>query len=259
MRKLLLGSLLSGAMIAATSTAWAYPMMGGNGGFEPSVEGITQMVEQHLEMRGNKNIKLDSVTEKDGKFVVRITTLDGELVRENVIDPQNQGRPYMQRDPLTKDQAKTIIEGHLTMQGNPNIKLDKIEEKDGKFIAKITTKKGSLVEEITIDPQNPNSSFMGMMNSHRGGDNGMMMGKGMRGKGMMGKGMQGKGMMGQGMQGDGMMGNGMMNQDMMENCMMMMNSQMQSMQKSGSMNSQKMNNMQQPNEAMDTHNEHHKQ
>lgn len=237
MRKLLLGSLLSGAMIAATSTAWAYPMMAGNGGFEPSVEGITQMVEQHLEMRGNKNIKLDSVTEKDGKFIVRITTLDGELVRENVIDPQNQGRPYMQRDPLTKDQAKTIIEGHLTMRGNPNIKLDKIEEKDGKFIAKITTKKGSLVEEITIDPQNPNSSFMGMMNSHRG-------------KGMMGKGMQGK----------GMMGNGMMNQDMMENCMMMMmNSQMQSMQKSSSMNSQKMNNMQQSNEAMDIHNEHHKQ
>ncbi len=182
MKKLLLTTLLSTAVLTTTFSASA--MMGnGNGdcgknamnmqNMELTTESITQMFERRLEMRGNKNIKLDSVTEKDGKFVVRITTLDGELVQEKIIDPKNPQRGMMggmmSGEPLTLEQAKKVIEGRLAMRGNPNIKLGEIKEVDGKFVAKITTQKGSLVEEITIDPQDP-----------RG-----MMGKG---KGMMGKG-----------------------------------------------------------------------
>ncbi len=201
MKKLLLATLVSATTLSTATFALAYPMQGGGYGgcgncgmqaemncmqndqFEPTVESITQRVEQRLAMRGNQNIKLDSVTEKDGKFIVRITTLDGDLVNERIIDPNNPQPGYMNAEPLTLDRAKEFIEGHLAMRGNPNIKLGEIKEKDGLFVATITTKKGSLVNEITIDPQNPHGSFM---QNGRGGKMGMGMNRGGRMGGGMG-------------------------------------------------------------------------
>ncbi len=199
MKKLLLTSLVSTAILATTFTASANSHRMGNN-FEYNVENITQMFERRLEMRGNKNIKLDSVTEKDGKFVVRITTADGELVEEKIIDPASSKRGMkggmMDREPLTLEQAQKIIEGRLAMRGNPNVKLGEIKEVDGKFVATITTQKGSLVEEITIDPQNPHGAMMkdhmgkGKMKAGKGGMD-CDMKDGMKG-GMMKDGMKGK-------------------------------------------------------------------
>ncbi len=207
MKKLLLAAVLSTAALSTTSTALAYPMQGGGCGgcgtaamggdmnmqpscsssapFEPTVENITQMAEHRLAMGGNKNLKLDSVTEKDGKFTIRITTLDGELVKERVIDPNNPQSAYMNREPLTLEQARDVIEGRLAMRGNPNIKLGEIKEVDGQFIVTITTKKGSLVEEITIDPKNP---YKGHMKNGKGRGNMGMYRNGHKGRGHHGGG-----------------------------------------------------------------------
>lgn len=52
---------------------------------------------------------------------------------------------------LTKESVKSLLENRLAYQGNPNLKLGKIVEKDRYFAAQIVTKDNSLVQELRID------------------------------------------------------------------------------------------------------------
>lgn len=210
MKKLLWSTVASIAVLSSAS-AFAAPnqnKMGAN--ITPTVETITARVEQRLV--GNPNLKLDSVTEADGKFTVRIVTQDGSLVEEKIIDPtqRGQGRGMMNSDtPLTVERTKEILEGKLAMRGNPNLKLGEITEVDGKIKATIVTQDGSLVNEFDIDPAQPFDAFHQMMGMNNGGMKGQMMGRGKgdnghgyhhgKNRGQGGKmGMKGQGMMQQG-------------------------------------------------------------
>jgi hypothetical protein len=62
--------------------------------------------------------------------------------------------PYQRerRGPLDEDEAVRLMESYLNYTGNPNLKVGKIEEKEGFFVGEIVTKKeGSLVERVKID------------------------------------------------------------------------------------------------------------
>ncbi|MFV0431323.1 MAG: hypothetical protein ACK5MJ_04000 [Alphaproteobacteria bacterium] len=146
-----------------------------------TVESITQRVEQRLVR--NPNLKLDSVTEKDGKFTVRITTKDGSLVEEKIIDPANKkdrGGFKMMKTPLTTERVKEMLEGHLAAKGNPNLKVGDVTEEGGNIRATIVTQDGSLVKEGVINAEKPMAGFAELMDM------------GMRGKGHHGKMMDGK-------------------------------------------------------------------
>jgi len=54
--------------------------------------------------------------------------------------------------PLTADQAKAMVEQHIS--GNPNLKAGKVAEKNGAYEVDIVTKKeGSLVDKIQVNKQ----------------------------------------------------------------------------------------------------------
>ena len=199
MKKLLWSTVASIAVLSSAS-AFAAPNQGNKMGanFTPTVETITARAEQRI--AGNPNLKIDSVTEADGKFTIRIVTKDGSLVDEKVIDPTQRGQGHgmmmMSDTPLTVERTKEILEGKLAMRGNPNIKLGEVTEVDGKIKATIVTQDGSLVNEFDIDPAQPFDAFHQMMGMGMGNNDmkGQMMGRGQSGKGGKGQGFhQGKG------------------------------------------------------------------
>jgi hypothetical protein len=53
--------------------------------------------------------------------------------------------------PLSKDQAKAMVEPH--MQTNPNLKVGKVTEKNGVYEVDVVTKDGSLVDKIQVNKQ----------------------------------------------------------------------------------------------------------
>ncbi|HLC25674.1 MAG TPA: hypothetical protein VJM80_02780 [bacterium] len=55
--------------------------------------------------------------------------------------------------PLTKEQAATLVQNRLTRHGNPNLKVGNVTEKDGLFEVEIVTKDNSLVEKVQINKQ----------------------------------------------------------------------------------------------------------
>jgi hypothetical protein len=64
-------------------------------------------------------------------------------------------RPYdrQRREPLEKEDVKTILENRLSGSRNPNLKVGKIEDKGFYFEAEITTKDGSLVDKLQVDKE----------------------------------------------------------------------------------------------------------
>lgn len=57
-------------------------------------------------------------------------------------------------EPLTKNDAETMIRDYLHRLGNPNLKQGKITETDHEFEVEIVTKDNSLVEKVLIDKEN---------------------------------------------------------------------------------------------------------
>ncbi len=57
----------------------------------------------------------------------------------------NQGQP------LSKEQAKQMLDNYVGYTNNPNLKLGEIADKGDLFEATIITKDGSLVDKIQID------------------------------------------------------------------------------------------------------------
>lgn len=61
------------------------------------------------------------------------------------------GMQQPQRD-LSADDVKRAMERQLAWQGNPHLKLGKVEEKDGDtIVAEVVTQDGSLVERYEVD------------------------------------------------------------------------------------------------------------
>ncbi len=56
-------------------------------------------------------------------------------------------------EPLTMDQAKVLVENHLTSIGNPNLKSGKFTEKEISYEVEIVTREGSLVDKLIVDKQ----------------------------------------------------------------------------------------------------------
>jgi hypothetical protein len=53
---------------------------------------------------------------------------------------------------LTTDEVRHMLGHQLEWQGNPNLKLGKVEEKDeDTIVAEIVTKDGSLVDRLEVD------------------------------------------------------------------------------------------------------------
>jgi hypothetical protein len=68
--------------------------------------------------------------------------------------PDNSYRSYNRTgEPVTLDQAKVLVENHLTTAGNPNLKSGKFTDKGKYFEAEIVTKEGSLVDKLMVDKQ----------------------------------------------------------------------------------------------------------
>jgi hypothetical protein len=60
-------------------------------------------------------------------------------------------RQALPRD-LSSDELRHILEHQLAWQGNPNIKLGKVEKKDeDTIVAEIVTNDGSLVDRLEVD------------------------------------------------------------------------------------------------------------
>ncbi len=55
------------------------------------------------------------------------------------------------RQPLTADQAKAMVQQHIS--GNPNLKAGNVTEKDGIYEVDVVTKDGSLVDKIQVNKQ----------------------------------------------------------------------------------------------------------
>ncbi len=53
--------------------------------------------------------------------------------------------------PLTADQAKALVEQHIS--GNPNLKVGKVTPKEDAYEVDIVTKDGSLVDKIQVNKQ----------------------------------------------------------------------------------------------------------
>lgn len=63
-------------------------MMGQPGqGVAVTVENVQSMIELSLQMQGNPNLKVGSVSESDGVIIAEIVTKDGSLVDRFRIDP----------------------------------------------------------------------------------------------------------------------------------------------------------------------------
>lgn len=68
--------------------------------------------------------------------------------------PGYENPPYQRerQKPLDEEKATKMMQSYLDYTGNPNLKLGKVEEKDGVFEGDIVTKKeGSLVDRVIID------------------------------------------------------------------------------------------------------------
>jgi hypothetical protein len=64
----------------------------------------------------------------------------------------NQGYPSAQPEkPLTKDNAKAMVEDYLKTLKNPNLKIGKIKQTGNVFEVDVVTKEGSLVDKIDVD------------------------------------------------------------------------------------------------------------
>ena len=62
------------------------------------------------------------------------------------------GRQYQQaQKPLDRNQAQQEVENYLRAMGNPNLKLEKIEEKGNSYQVNIVSGDGSLVDKILVD------------------------------------------------------------------------------------------------------------
>jgi len=55
--------------------------------------------------------------------------------------------------PLSKDQAKLLVENYVRQANNPNLKVGEIKEKDGYYLAEILTTEGSLVDRVDVHKQ----------------------------------------------------------------------------------------------------------
>jgi hypothetical protein len=65
---------------------------------------------------------------------------------------QYDGRQYQQsQKPLDRNQAQQEVENYLRAMGNPNLKLEKIEEKGNSYQVNIVSEDGSLVDKILVD------------------------------------------------------------------------------------------------------------
>lgn len=56
-------------------------------------------------------------------------------------------------EPITLDQAKVLVQNHLTTIGNPNLKEGKSTDKGKYFEVEILTRDGSLVDKLKVDKQ----------------------------------------------------------------------------------------------------------
>ena len=56
-----------------------------------------------------------------------------------------------QGKPLSKEQAKTLVENYLKSKNNPNLKLGDIADKEDFYEADILTKDGSLADKIQVN------------------------------------------------------------------------------------------------------------
>ena len=55
--------------------------------------------------------------------------------------------------PLSKNQAKLLVENYVRQANNPNLKVGEIKEKDGYYLAEILTTEGSLVDRVDVHKQ----------------------------------------------------------------------------------------------------------
>jgi hypothetical protein len=60
-------------------------------------------------------------------------------------------KPSEIENPITIDQAKSVLDRYIAFSENPNLRLGKIKEYEDYFEAEIITKDGSLVDIVTID------------------------------------------------------------------------------------------------------------
>ncbi len=67
------------------------------------------------------------------------------------MDPQTGSPVAKPGQPLSADQAKAMVEQHIS--GNPNLKAGKVSEKDGVYEVDVVTKEGSLVDKIQVNKQ----------------------------------------------------------------------------------------------------------
>lgn len=58
--------------------------------------------------------------------------------------------PTASATPLTKDQAKALVEAQIVRSGNPNLKVGTVSEKDGNYVVEIVTKDNSLVDRVLV-------------------------------------------------------------------------------------------------------------
>ncbi len=71
-----------------------------------------------------------------------------------MMGPGMMGQDMMQplRQDLSADDVKHMMEHRLTWQGNPNLKLGKVEEKDADtIVAEIVTGDGSVVQRFQVN------------------------------------------------------------------------------------------------------------
>lgn len=61
------------------------------------------------------------------------------------------GMSYNKGQPVTKEQAKQLLENYVGSKNSPNLKLGEIVDKGEAFEATIVTKDGALVEKIQVD------------------------------------------------------------------------------------------------------------
>lgn len=211
-------TLLATLVTATALTTAAFAMPGKNMKGEMSMEDFKTRMEQHVSQ--NPNLKMGEIEEKDGMFHAKIFTKDDSLVKEVSFDPKNP-KGFMhggdRKTPLTVEQVKAMLDTHLMMMENDNLKIGEVTEEANMIKATIVTKDGSLVKELSIDPASPRMG-MHMLSGGIFGKGGMMK-DGMMKDGMM---KDCKDMMKGGMMKDGMMKHdkGMMKDGMMDHSKM---------------------------------------
>ena len=64
---------------------------------------------------------------------------------------EKESKSHELENPITIDQAKSVLERYIVFSENPDIRLGKITEQDNYFEAEIITKDGSLVDTLILD------------------------------------------------------------------------------------------------------------